>query len=61
MTKKKAKPAVEDEASRRRRVIEHLEDALHLINELNDPTTGRLIEQALTEARARQFRPPSVA
>jgi len=61
MTKKKAKPAVEDEASRRRRVIKHLEDALRLIKELNDPTTGHLIERALTEARARQFQPLSVA
>jgi DNA-binding ferritin-like protein len=61
MTKKKAKPAVEDEAARRRRVIKHLEDALRLITELNDPTTGHLIERALTEARARQFQPPSVA
>jgi DNA-binding ferritin-like protein len=61
MTKKKAKPAVEDEASRRRRVIKHLEDALRLIKELNDPMTGHLIERALTEARARQFQPLSVA
>jgi DNA-binding ferritin-like protein len=57
----KGKPTVKIEAERRSRVIKYLEDALVLTKELNDPTTAHLIEQALTEARARQFRPPSVA
>jgi DNA-binding ferritin-like protein len=57
----KRKPTVKSEAERRSRVIKHLEDALHLTKELNDPTTAHLIERALTEARAQQFRPPTVA
>jgi len=57
----KGKPTVKSEAERRSRVIKYLEDALHLTKELNDPTTEHLIERALTEARARQFRPTSVA
>jgi len=57
----KRKPTVKTEAERRSRVVKHLEDALHLTKELNDPTTEHLIERALTEARTQQFRPPSVA
>ena len=52
---------MKNEAEKRGRLIKQLEDALHLTKELNDPTTGHLIERALNEARARQFRPPSVA
>jgi hypothetical protein len=57
----KRKPTIKTEAERRSRVIKYLEDALHLTKELNDPTTEYLIERALTEARAQQFRPPTVA
>jgi len=57
----KRKPTVKTEAERRSRVIKHLEDALHLTKELNDPTTEHLIERALTEARAQQFRPTNIA
>jgi len=57
----KRKPTVKTEAERRSRVIKHLEDALRLTKELNDPTTEHFIERALTAARAQQFRPPSVA
>ena len=43
------------------RLIRQLEDALALTEELNDPMTGFLIERALDEARAQQFRPPTTA
>jgi hypothetical protein len=52
---------VKDEPEKRGRLIKQLEDALLLSEELNDPTTGYLIERALDEARAQLFRPPSVA
>lgn len=52
---------MKEEAERRGRLIKQLEDALLLSEELNDPTTAYLIEDALDEARAQQFRPPSVA
>jgi DNA-binding ferritin-like protein len=37
-------------------IIKHLEQALALADELGDGGTGFLIEQALDEARSRQFR-----
>jgi DNA-binding ferritin-like protein len=46
-----------DDAEKRGKLIRQLEDALALIEELNDPMTGYLIERALDEARAQQFRP----
>jgi DNA-binding ferritin-like protein len=46
-----------DAAQRRGEVIKHLEHALALADELQDATTGYLIERALDEARTRQFRP----
>ena len=48
-----------EEAEERGKLIQQLEAALLLSEELNDTTTG--IERALDEARAQQFRPPSVA
>jgi hypothetical protein len=45
-------------ADRRGKLIQKLEDALAMTEELNDPT---LIERALDEARAQQFRPPTSA
>ena len=44
---------------KRGRMIEHLEAALALADELNDSLTGYLIERALDEARARDFKPGS--
>jgi hypothetical protein len=46
-----------DDAEKRGKLIRQLEDALALTEELNDPITGYLIERALDEARAQQFRP----
>jgi hypothetical protein len=40
-----------------REVIRHLELALAIADELEDGTTGYLIERALDEARARLFIP----
>jgi hypothetical protein len=54
-------PPHKDESEKGGRLIKQLEDALVLTEELNDPTTGYQIERALDEARAQQFRPPSVA
>ena len=48
-----------DDAEKRGKLIRQLEDALSLTEELNDPMTGYLIERALDEARAQQFRPTS--
>jgi hypothetical protein len=48
-----------DDAEMRGKLIRQLEDALALTEELNDPMTGYLIERALDEARAQQFRPPT--
>ena len=42
---------------KRYQMIEHLEQALALADELNDSLTGYLIERALDEARAGDFRP----
>jgi hypothetical protein len=39
------------------KLIRHLEDALALVDELGDGTTGYLIERALDCARAQQFKP----
>ena len=47
-----------NDAERRGRLIKQLEEALALTEDLNDPITGFLIERALDEARAQQFRPP---
>jgi DNA-binding ferritin-like protein len=41
---------------KRGQIIEHLEQALALADELGDGDTGFLIERALDEARSRQFR-----
>jgi DNA-binding ferritin-like protein len=46
-----------DAAEARGKLIHHLEDALALADELNDGTTGYLIERALDYARAQQFIP----
>jgi hypothetical protein len=48
-----------DDAEKRGKLIRQLEDALALTEELDDPMTGFLIERALDEARAQQFRPPT--
>jgi hypothetical protein len=40
-------------------LIDHLEDALAIADELDDGPTSYLIERALDEARARYFRIPS--
>ena len=44
-------------AEKRGEIIRYLEDALTLADEIEDGETGYLIERALDEARARQFRP----
>jgi hypothetical protein len=46
-----------DSAHKRGELIKHLEDALALADEIQDGTTGYLIECALDEARSRQFKP----
>jgi hypothetical protein len=46
-----------DVAEKRGKLIRHLEDALALVDEIDDGQTGFLIERALDEARSRQFRP----
>jgi hypothetical protein len=51
---------MKDDAEKRGKLIQQLEDALDLSEELNDATTGYLIECALDEARAQQFRPPQL-
>lgn len=43
-----------DTAQKRAAMIEHLESALGLSEELSEPVTGYLIERALDEARSRQ-------
>jgi hypothetical protein len=48
-----------DSAEKRGALINHLEAALALSDELSDGSTGFLIERALDEARSRQFRPVS--
>jgi hypothetical protein len=52
---------MQDEPEKRGKLIRQLEDAMLLAEELNDGTTTYLIERALDEARAQQFRPPTVA
>lgn len=46
-----------DIAEKRGQIIRHLEEALALADEIEGGNTGFLIERALDEARARQFRP----
>jgi hypothetical protein len=46
-----------DKADKRGQLIRHLEDALALADEIDDGRTGYLIERALDEARAQQFKP----
>lgn len=46
-----------DQAEKRGQLIRHLEEALELADEIEDGTTGYLIERALDEARSRHFRP----
>lgn len=46
-----------DRAQKRGEMIAQLEAALALADELDDGITGYLIERALDEARAQQFRP----
>jgi DNA-binding ferritin-like protein len=53
-----------DVARKRAELIEQLQGALAIANELNDDATGYLIERALDDARARQIKsvlakPPS--
>lgn len=45
-------------AERRGQLIQMLEEAIEIADELEDGATGYLIERALDEARSRQFRPP---
>jgi hypothetical protein len=46
-----------DQAAARGELIRPLENALAIADEVEDGTTGHLIERALDEARSRQFRP----
>jgi hypothetical protein len=46
-----------DFAQKRGELIALLESALALAEEINDGTTGYLVERALDEARAQQFKP----
>jgi hypothetical protein len=46
-----------NQPEKRGRLIRHLEDALELADEIEDGQTGFLVEQALDQARARQFTP----
>jgi hypothetical protein len=46
-----------DSVQKRGELIAQLEAALTLADELNDGHTGFLIERALDEARAQQFKP----
>jgi hypothetical protein len=48
-----------DSAEKRGQIIQRLEQALALAEEIADASTGFLIERALDEARAGQFRLPS--
>jgi hypothetical protein len=47
---------VNNSPEKRGQIIEHLEQALALADELGEGDTGFLIERALDEARSRQFR-----
>jgi hypothetical protein len=46
-------------ADRRGELIKHLEDAMAIIDELEDGMTGHLIEGALDETRGQFFRLPN--
>lgn len=46
-----------DAAELRGRMIALLEQALMMADELQDATTGYLIERALDDARSQQFKP----
>jgi hypothetical protein len=48
-----------DSAEKRGALINHLDAALSLADELSDGSTGFLIERTLDEARSRKFRPVS--
>jgi hypothetical protein len=48
-----------DVAAKRGELIKHLEDAMAIADELEEGTTGYLIERALDEARAQLFRLPA--
>jgi len=41
-----------DDSEKRRKLIEHLEAAMRIADELGEPTTAFLTERALDEARA---------
>ena len=43
---------MEDQSERRRKLIEHLESAMRIADEIGQPVTAYLIERALDEARA---------
>lgn len=43
---------MQDQAERRKQLIENLESAMRLADELGQPVTAYLIERALDEARA---------
>ena len=47
-----------DAADTRGKIIKLLEEAMDLAEQLEDGPTGYLIERALDQARATQFRPP---
>jgi hypothetical protein len=49
-----------DSTQKRGALIEHLETALGLAHELNEPTTEYLIERAIDEARSHQIGPLGV-
>jgi len=46
-----------DHAAKRGEIIRYLEEALALADEIEDGKTGYLIERALDEVRAGQFKP----
>jgi hypothetical protein len=48
-----------DTAAKRGELIKYLEEELAIADELEDGTTGYLIERALDEARAQYFRLPN--
>jgi hypothetical protein len=51
-------PTSDHTKARRAKMIEHLESALALSDQLGDGMTGFLIESALDEARRAQLDPP---
>ena len=48
-----------DAPAKRGELIKHLEEAMVIADELEDGTTGYLIQRALDEARAQYFRLPN--